>query len=58
MTFSIYGRANQACYVRDLLAGCASQWYSANVEENFQKFSKMDAFPPEYQGPTWLNWRF
>ena len=40
------------------LAGCASQWYSANVEENLQKFSKMDAFPPEYQGPTWLNWRF
>ena len=50
----IYGHMKRLPY----LAGCASQWYSANLEQNLYKFANTNAFPPEYQGPTWLKCRF
>ena len=56
----IFGHANIYGHMKRLqyLAGCASQWYSANLEQNLYKFEKMNTFPPEYQGPTWLKCRF
>ena len=36
---------NQECHVR-VISGCASQLYSANVEENLSKFSETDVPPP------------
>ena len=54
MIFGIYGHMKRLLY----LAGCASQRYSANLEQNLYKFAKTNASPPPYQGPTGLKCRF
>ena len=54
MIFGIYDDMKRLLYWAD----CASQWYSTDLEQNLYKFAKTNAFPPEYQGPIWLKFRF